>query len=169
MPAALLFDNSGSMGARDIEGSARSRWDNGLVVLNNVVAQIPAVRIVTFGLHVQELHGFEAGSMSLPPPMGGTPLHAAFELAAANSPRPDRIVVVSDGLPDDAQAAFLAARTCAPCVIDALFVGRDGDRTALAFMRALALMGGRRGVAGLRSLSQPKALASEIRGLIGSR
>jgi hypothetical protein len=168
MPATVvLVDVSGSMATRDISSSDKSRWDNGNIVLRDVVTQVPDVRVITFGMTVAELTGFEPDKLILPPPIGGTPLHAAFELAAAFTPRLTRIVVICDGAPDDREAALAAARLCAPCRIDALFCGADNDYAALGFMKLLSLCGGQLGISGRRSLHETKALASEIAGLLG--
>jgi hypothetical protein len=166
-PAAIAFDNSGSMGTRDVAGSDRSRWDNGLVVLNDVVAQFPDTRIVLFASTVTELRGFEPGKLGIPPPMGGTMLRDCLDYIA-DGPKPSRLVIISDGLPNDEPGeVFKAARRMAPLVIDTFFVGADGDRAAASFMRTLSLMGGRKGVSGIRSLNEPQKLAREIAGLIG--
>lgn len=63
--------------------------------------------------------------------------------------------MISDGRPDNSQAALAAARALKPAVISAFYVGPPGDRTALGFMKALALMGGYGGVAGQRHLAAP--------------
>lgn len=164
MTAVALADTSGSMAQR--EGSRR-RIDLLADVLQQVLTADPAFRIIAFGSVPEELTGTEPGTnLRLPEPCGSTALHLALE-HVARGPRPTRVVVISDGSPDDPQAALAAAKTLAPITIDAYYVGPDDDRAAIGFMRALSLAGGRPGVAGLRSLARPEALATEIRLRLG--
>jgi hypothetical protein len=158
MSVVILADVSGSMDR--IEGSRR-RIDLLQDILRQVLPDVPGARVIAFGSVPTEIHGFEPHTLGLPPPAGGTALHLALALVT-KGPRPTRIVVVSDGRPDDPQAALTAARALAPLVIDALYAGPDGDSTALGFMRALSFAGGRPGVSGARSLANSQ-LADELR------
>jgi hypothetical protein len=160
MPAVILADISTSMVLP--EGSRR-RCDLLEDVLQQVLGTDPTARVIAFGSTVQELPGLEPGAnLRLPEPAGSTALHLALE-HVAKGPKPSRLVVISDGQPDDPQAALSAARVLAPIIIDAMFVGADGDRAAIGFMNALRLAGGdARGIAGARSLAKPEALADEI-------
>jgi hypothetical protein len=134
-------------------------------VLPEALQNAPGARLVAFGRRVRELAPPEPGApVRLPEPAGRTPLAQALHLVAKW--RPARVVVVSDGQPDDDQTALAAARALRPAVIDALFVGDPGDQAALRFMRTLALMGGRPGISGTRNLLESKALATEIAGLL---
>jgi hypothetical protein len=164
MSAVALVDTSGSMAQR--EGSRR-RIDLLTDVLQQVLTADPTLRVITFGSVPEELTGTEPGrNLQLPEPCGSTALHLALEYVA-QGPLPIRLVVISDGSPDDPQAALAAAKALAPVIIDAYYVGPDDDRAAIGFMRALSLAGGRPGVAGLRSLARPEALAAEIRLRLG--
>jgi hypothetical protein len=164
MTTVALVDTSGSMAQR--EGSRR-RIDLLADVLQQVLAADPAIRIIAFASIPEELTGAEPGrNLRLPEPCGSTALHLAFE-RAAQGPRPNRLVVISDGSPDDPQAALAAAKALAPVIIDAYYVGPDDEHAAIGFMRALSFAGGRPGVSGLRSLARPEALAAEIRLRLG--
>jgi hypothetical protein len=160
MSSAILADISTSM---ILPEGARRRCDLLEDVLQRVLAADPTARVIAFGSVPQELPGLEPGAnLKLPPPAGSTALHLALE-HLATGPKPGRITVISDGQPDDPQAALSAARALAPVIVDALYVGADGDRAAIGFMNALRLAGGdARGIAGARSLAKPEALAGEI-------
>ena len=98
----------------------------------------------------------------LPTPNGGTALHWA--LAAAAVQKPSKVIVISDGEPDDQQAAFEAAEEI-PGVIDAIFVGDESDKIAIEFMKKLSRMGG--GTVILRNLRDAKQLlAPAIKSLL---
>lgn len=162
MSAVALVDTSGSMVQRE---GGRRRIDLLADVLQQVLTADPAIRVITFGSVPEELTGVEP-NRRLPEPCGSTALHLALE-RVAQGPHPSRLVVISDGSPDDPPAALVAAKALAPVIIDAYYVGPDDDRAAIGFMRALSLAGGRPGVAGLRSLARPDALAAEIRLRLG--
>jgi hypothetical protein len=156
----ILIDCSSSMALQE---GVKRRIDLAADVLQTVLAATPHVRVVAFGITVAEQIGLEPGpNLKLPEPVGGTPLDLALTYISQRGWRPDRIVVISDGRPDDTGGALTAARALAPVTIDALFVGDDADKAAIGFMRVLALAGGRCGVSGLRSLADPEKLAAEI-------
>jgi hypothetical protein len=157
--SVVLLDRSGSMAGAS--GSQRS-IDLAAEMLSRLLIECPTVRVVAFGSTVTELTGLEPGpSLRLPEPGGGTRLDLAFDHIAGGK-RPRRIVVLTDGMPDDAEGALAAARRCAPVRIDALYTGRDGDWRALGFMRQLAMAGGPMGISGRRDLANPLALAREL-------
>jgi hypothetical protein len=79
-----------------------------------------------------------SSAADLPPPRGNTALHLALHAAIARDP--GRILVVSDGEPDDEKAA-LAAAAKFPGVIDVLYIGPDANTAAMRFLRALAKTG----------------------------
>ena len=162
-PPVALFDTSGSMAFTDDE-SARRRVELATEVMQGVLAATPRMRVVTFGVQVAELAGIEPGpNLQLPEPAGGTPLDKALGYIAERGWRPNHIVVISDGQPDDRQAAIAAAKALAPVVIDAIYVGPDTDPAAIGFMRVLSLAGGTvHGISGRRSLANPEKLADEI-------
>lgn len=71
----------------------------------------------------------------LPSATGSTALHLALE--AAQREKPVRTLVISDGHPDDEEAAIHAAESLSGR-IDALYIGPDSDAAAIAFLRRLA-------------------------------
>jgi hypothetical protein len=163
---ALLLDTSSSMDRRDDDSTLR-RIDRLESLLPEALQGALGARLVVFGRRVRELTPPEPGApVRLPEPAGRTPLAQGLRLVAGWPVPPARVIVISDGEPDDGQAALAAARALRPAIIDALFVGDPGDHTAIRFMRTLALMGGRPGLSGARSLAAPKALAAELKGLL---
>lgn len=165
MSVTILVDTSGSMAT--LEGTRR-RIDILRDVLVMALADAPQARVVAFCSIPMELVGLEPNitNLKLPEPAGSTALHLALNLAGRR-PKPARIVVISDGQPDDRLAALRAARELNPVRIDALYVGLDDDRDAIGFMQTLALCGKRGGTVGIRSLKQPEVLANELRLLLG--
>jgi hypothetical protein len=147
----LLLDVSGSMSHRE-GASERRRIDLLAEALTQTLPAVPGARVLTFSHTVQELAGWEPRRFTLPEPAGGTALHAALEAVARLVPRPERLLLISDGEPDDPQAALTAARGLRPMMINALFVGDDRDAAAKGFMRALAIAGG-----------DPRSIASQLK------
>jgi hypothetical protein len=171
MPATALIDTSGSMAAADLRpGSDETRHEAATQMLSSLIEVEPSLRVIWFNSVAEVLTGLEPGqALHLPGPMGGTMLNEALALVA-KGPKPSRLIIISDGVPTCEPAeCFAFVRGMAPLVVDAFYVGPDGPdaRRAITFMKTLSLMGGKRGVTGLRSLAQPKELAQEIAGLIG--
>jgi hypothetical protein len=158
----ILADRSGSMATPEGGGTRMSLLEAALIP---VIQEYPHAAVVAFGSFPEEVKGFEPRTLRLPEPAGSTALHLALEHVAKW--RPERIVCISDGEPDDRVAALRAARALAPVEISAIYVGCDGNRDALGFMQSLAGAGGRPGLVGVRSLARPEALSTEIRGLLG--
>jgi hypothetical protein len=145
----LLLDVSGSMSHREGE---RRRIDLLAEALAQTLPAVPGARVLTFSHVVQEVTGLEPRRLRLPEPAGGTDLAAALTAVAGLEPRPERLLLISDGEPDDPQAALTAARALRPMMINALFVGDDRDHAAKGFMRALAIAGG-----------DPRSLARQLK------
>ena len=132
-PVVIIADTSGSMA--DSAGS-RSKID----LLREAVAE------AWEGLHpsVRRLVRFDSAALSLyspaelTEPSGGTAMHLG--LRTAGNVQPSRVIVISDGQPDDEAAALKAADELG-CRIDVLYCGADSDATAIAFMRRLARVG----------------------------
>jgi hypothetical protein len=100
----------------------------------------------------------------LPSPAGGTALHLALD--AASALRPGRTLVISDGEPDDEDAA-LAAAGRVPGRIDVIYCGPDSNTQAIAFMRRLATAGG--GVVVVRDVLRESSLrlGADVRATLG--
>lgn len=154
----LVLDCSGSMS--DSTGTKSK-----ITVLREAVAAVcgdPSgryfgPRLIVFSSHADEVHAPAA----IPAPNGGTALHLG--LARAATLRPRRTIVISDGKPDDAAAAFREADAMSG-TIDVIYCGPDSDTAAKDFMAALAKRGGGR----MRAHDirrAPEALAPALRQL----
>lgn len=133
----ILADVSGSMA--DLVESGRRKIDVLQQALDAVKSETPSARIVAFATIAQACVG------PLPAPEGGTALHRALQIASTLSPL--RTVVICDGQPDDAPAALTAAKEVSG-VIDTIYIGRDDNQKAKAFMSELARRFGGRDFAG---------------------
>jgi hypothetical protein len=156
-PSVVLLDTSTSM-AEPI--GSRRRIDVLADILHQVLPATLGVRLFAFSSAVREIERHAP----LPEPEGGTALHLA--LAHAASLAPARVVVISDGEPDDADAALAAARELG-CEIITYFAGDERNHAAVAVLRALAWCSadglGHAAVADLRA---PDRLAGELRLLL---
>lgn len=79
-------------------------------VLRPLLIEQPGVSVIAFHSYAEVLVGLESGRLVLPEPAGSTALHLALEAVAAQQPKRDRVVVLSDGEPDSEGAALAAAR-----------------------------------------------------------
>lgn len=186
---AVLLDVSGSMadcvsgappmlaGAAPV--SQMTKWDHLQYALRDVIASGHlGLRLIYFGSRValvpkhpwkqdvcvkckvakspSNVH--EQCVAAIPPPGGGTPLDRAIEEASKLKPR--KTIIISDGLPDHAEACMEAIETLSGAV-DTIYCGPDAD-PAVQFLRSLARAGAGTHVTwdGYRQLSQT------IRGLL---
>lgn len=133
----LLVDVSGSMGEM---AGARRKVDILGEALAWTLAEMPGMDRVAFAAVPRPLRADEP----LPEPAGGTAMHLA--LRHARSEQAGHVMVISDGAPDDKAVALSEARAIVQsgATISTLYVGRDEDRTAIAFMAELASLGGGR-------------------------
>jgi hypothetical protein len=115
----VLLDTSGSMGA--FVGNQRK-----IDILREALdyALLGGEYLIAFASFPRPI----ALPDDLPVPAGGTALDLALEMAAARSPR--HILVVSDGQPDDEDAA-LAAAAMLTGTIDVIYCGPDTDHAAI--------------------------------------
>lgn len=151
----VLADVSGSMASPAWGG--RSKHD---ILAEAIAATATGHEVLAFAARVTLV----TESAALPLPGGGTALHLA--LRVAHERRPGRILVISDGEPDDPSAA-LAAAAAFPGVIDVLYIGPDSNAAAMRFLRSLAQAGhGRYEGSDIARAGQP-ALAHTMRRLIG--
>ena len=79
-----------------------------------------------------------AGPAELPAPSGGTALELG--LAAAAQCNPAATLVISDGEPNNPNAALAMAEHL-PGTIDVIYCGDESNRSAVDFMRRLARLG----------------------------
>lgn len=129
----ILADASDSMG--NFVGSRRK-----IEILRDALAQIWPQSNATL-IAFSSLPSFLPDPSALPAPFGSTALHLAID--AAQSLKPARTLVISDGQPDEKQAAIEAADKLTG-QIDVIYCGSDSDLEAIAFMRQLARRSGGR-------------------------
>lgn len=146
----IVADISGSMSGKKFE-----RLKAGLAEL---VESVPGCKILAFN----DLAVWVEGPGSIPTPDGSTDLAQALE--KANAAFPPRVVVISDGHPNNDVAALAAAERC-PGQIDVRYIGPDDDRHAIAFMQRLAHMGGGQVVTG--DLANDAAICGPVRAMLG--
>lgn len=149
----MLLDCSGSMGSAMKNGKSRMEG------LREAVRDIQAekeMRMVQFGWSNEP-----SFITSIPDASGGTPLHLAITFAKNNGS--GRAIVISDGYPDDQQAALRAAQDFGGR-IDVVFVGDPGE-SGEAFLKMLAESTG--GTSFTGDLTDVKQLTSQVLGLLG--
>jgi hypothetical protein len=95
-------------------------------------------------------------------PSGGTALHLAIDEAAKRAPQ--KTIVISDGQPDDEQAALDAAERLTG-LIDVIYCGPEGG-AGLAFLRRLARStGGSVVTCDLKQIGQAQRLVGHVQRL----
>jgi hypothetical protein len=150
----LLVDCSGSM--NETVKSGKRKID----ALRSVVEELRS----THPVPVASFGGLNHNPMlvdSVPEPSGCTPLHLAIDFGRVEGA--NHLVIVTDGQPDSADAAFNSAREFkGPC--DVFYIG-DGNDEGSRFASRLAKLTG--GTVNLTDLGQPKALAAKIAGFLG--
>lgn len=151
----LLIDCSGSMKERMRNG--KRRIDGLRIVVKDVQAEQPDVKLIMFP---GEGDGTPHVTGSPHEPHGGTPLAQAIEVA--RSLEAGRVVVISDGVPDDESQALDSAQRFGGR-IDVVFVGNPHE-PGEAFLLRLAESTG--GTSFTGDLSEMKELASKVLGLL---
>lgn len=147
----VLADISDSM--RDLIGNANlTKYQHLQIALEDVMTAFPKIRLVVFGSYPKEV-------AKLPPqPSGSTNLAGALEMAAEWKPR--KTIVISDGLPDNGDAAIAAADKMTGA-IDTIYCGPDAH-PAVQFLQRLAKSTGGQQV----TWDGYKPIASCIRGFL---
>ncbi len=157
--ATTLQDSASDIGAAvvilcDVSSSMAGERINRLKeALRSLWATMPRCRLLAFSFRVWPIESPE----TMPEPSGNTALHLALE--EARLLRPAKTIVISDGKPDDAETAINVASRI-PGIIDIVFVGSDGDRSAIQFMNRLARVGGGRVV--VRDIAKTKELLGPV-------
>jgi hypothetical protein len=172
--AIVIVDVSGSMGACDVDPAptmARVSWDGptpqskrrtrfeaACEELATLQASIPGkVAVVAFSDDVRFVWGGKPPFMS-----GGTDMAAALQFVEPADGCGMRLVLISDGEPNDPAATLTVARGFTS-PIDTVFVGPEGGRGA-AFLRQLSSLAG--GQSATKTIPQ---LAAHIAGLISEK
>lgn len=143
----ILCDTSGSMIGRRIERLKEQ--------LGAILKDSPA-RLAAFSTGFAWIESVDR----LPAPDGSTRLAEALEQVA--KAWPTSVLVISDGEPNDPDAA-IAAASLIPGVIHTLFVG-DDDKRGVAFMSRLARAGG--GNFAHRSLDRNVQIGDAVRSML---
>lgn len=144
----LLLDVSGSMG-QVVDGKMK------LEHLKEAVSDFPTAQILSFSHTVWE------GTIPTHP-QSNTDMTLGFQTVARKNPK--RIILISDGLPDDPTSALESARALS-CPVDVIYIGHGGDEGE-AFMKLLASQtGGTQVTADTAMPEFQKALTDNIRRL----
>ena len=152
----LLIDTSGSMDSPVDHKEPKKCID----ALREAVAVIKGegdVPMIAFGGPYDAQVRFVD---NVPDPDGGTPLHAAIDMAKQYGAT--RVVVISDGMPDLKDASLEAARRFGGR-IDIVFVGQASSGGEV-FLKELARITGGQKHQG--SLANPKMLGRQVIGLL---
>jgi len=151
----LLCDCSGSMAGHILTGERR------IDKLRTIVAELRTthpVPVAAFGPT-----GFRVNFVdTIPEPGGGTPLAQAIDFARMQEA--NHLIVVTDGFPDSAPAAFTAAAAFGN-PIDVFYIGDGGDQGAKFCAELARRTGGKSGVTDL--VGDTKQLAGKLAGLLG--
>lgn len=177
----VAIDTSGSMGEPVKAGSTKTRWE---AVQESAMAIIRDVQkidqdglgLVLFGARVESFDGVTADKarevFASHSPRGTTPLAEALDAAfklAGKSDKKDMIIVFTDGVPDDKEAA--AARIVAQansqetddaCTV--LFIQVGDDAAATRYLQSLddALTGAKFDIVDAKTVAEADAFASTV-------
>lgn len=127
----LLLDTSYSMACYNTQGTER-RVDILWNIVQDLRSQGLKFSVVEFNHTVKW-----SDSITKPEPNGGTDLAGALEEIARMNKQVSSITLVTDGQPDDSDAA-LASAAAFGVKINVLFAGDERDTYAQAFCRELA-------------------------------
>jgi len=139
----IIGDVSGSMNEA-VRTTGQSKFDAMRDCMLRVVSRMESAAVILFADHSERVLSFEAFDQLRPSPFSrgrlgyGTKLHGALRAAAKLNP--EHIVVISDGQPNNPQAALDTARTML-CRIDVYYCG-NGASHEVQFCRDLAQFGG---------------------------
>jgi len=159
LPAVLLADVSDSMNTRDGAQPLR-RIDRLAKVLEYLLTRLSVQALICFNdlpIEVPLLR-----RVGLPEPAGSTALHVALEHVGTLRPKPLRLIVLSDGMPNSVELALAWGRVLRPMVIDAYYLGPDAWERGLRFMADLAAAAGAGGRSGHFDLVDPVLLGTEL-------
>lgn len=130
-------------------------------VLRDALKDMPAtIPIIAFSDYARQVT-----AATIPTPNGGTALHSALQLATEH--QPTHVLVISDGHPDDPQAALRAADQLGEVQIDVIYCGPDNDSMGIAFMKRLARGGG--SARHFNIINEPRRLTQTVKLLASPR
>lgn len=170
--AVVIVDTSGSMAIKDaVDGDVdrkdhpsgqtnTSRYNAACWELTKLQADLPGkVAVIAFSDHA------EFCPSGVPRNIGaGTAMHKALDFIKVADGTGIKLILISDGQPDDPQRTLDIARTFTS-KIDTIFIGRGGDSGA-EFLRRLAEATG--GVSTTQATAQLNQLGSTVRLLLGN-
>jgi hypothetical protein len=122
--------------------------------LSRVWPNAQNARLIAFS----SLPVFLSDPQNLPDPSGSTALHLAIQ--SAQSFKPSRTLVISDGRPDDEMSAFAAADELTG-QIDVIYCGPEGDTQAILFLQRLV-----RRTGGTCHVTPPQNLLEPVKRLL---
>lgn len=177
----IAVDASGSMGETDMPGG-RSRWDymqESLTAFARDMATIDSngLDLVVFGgSNVQTFTGVDAAKVkdafTQRSPRGSTPLAEALTACLAVVGKSDKkavVVVFTDGVPDDRQAAARVITQAANKLetddqLNFLFVQVGHDRSATAYLKSLDddLRGVKFDIVDAKTMDEAEAFATTV-------
>lgn len=155
--AIVVVDTSASMAERDVAGeTTRTRYRAACDELKALQAQHPGkVAVISFSTVAVFCPGGVPENLS-----GGTDIARALEYIKPADGLGLKLILISDGEPQDADAALAVARTFSD-PIQTIYIGSGSGR---AFLERLAKLTG--GTAAARAIPQ---LAASIAGLIADK
>lgn len=133
----VLVDTSGSMGSLD-SIAGRSRYEQACIELESLQNNLPGkIGVISFSSHTEFCPFGKPVNLR-----GGTDLAGALKFAKiADLPGGMRFIVISDGQPDDPQAALQVAKTYKN-KIDVIYTGPEDRPTGRDFLQRLAKASG---------------------------
>jgi len=150
----ILADISGSMG--ESVGSV-TKYDLLKKALGDPIIDWTSQQLISFNSFPES-----TTPATLPLPSANTALHRAIDYILPE--KPSFTLIITDGQPDDEQAALDAADKLTG-IIDVLFIGKDNDVDAIAFLKKLSARNG--GKIFVRDLQKTKSLpASALQKLL---
>lgn len=155
----VIVDTSGSMGSQDAPGGV-SRYDQACMELANLQGSMPGkIGVISFSDHTMFCpngtpHNFR----------GTTDLAGALKFAKiADVPGAMRFIVISDGMPEDPDAALWVAKTYHNR-IDVIYCGPEANPTGRDFLTQLAKASGGQTI----TADKAKELASSVQKLLAA-
>lgn len=151
----VLVDTSGSMGARDSSNN-NSRYEQACIELESLQANLPGkIGVISFSDRVMFCPDGRPINFGM-----STDLAAALKFAKVADGDGMRFIVISDGSPNDPNAALKEAHTYT-CRIDTIYVGPEGGY-GMDFLQRLAAASGGSHI----QANQVKELAASVQRLL---
>ncbi len=148
----VIVDTSGSMHSQDSRGG-RSRYDVACDELRQLQANLPGkIGVIAFSNHVMFCPGGQPVDFG-----GGTDLERALKFTKIADVPGMRFIVISDGDPDDREAALKIAATYQNR-IDVIYVGPESMPAGRDFLAQLAKVSGGQAITADRAQELSKSV-----------